>query len=148
MAKQERQKRSTVSNQVAAVLKLAERLDPPFPLGDAELEVFYGVVASRERETWSAHDLRQAAKLARLEVQHEQEQLLYLAEGTLVHNERGTQIENPRGRACATIQNTIKSLSSSLGLTASQRGVAGEKQAKRNEFETVQQNTKAKGLLA
>ena len=148
MAKQERQKRSTVSNQVAAIADLSDKLEPPFPLGEDELIVFYGVVASREKSTWNAHDLRQAAKCARLEVQYEAEYAIYVAEGTVLTNEKGTPVENPRGRACGTIHNKIKSITTQLGLSASQRGISGEKQAKRNEFETKQHAVKKSQFLA
>ena len=149
MAKQERQKRSTVNNQITAITKLNEHIAAPFALSEEESEIFYGIISSRERETWSKHDLRQAAKLARLEVQYEKEQILYLQEGTVMENQRGTQVENPRGRACATIQLTIKNLTTGLGLSASQRGIAGSKQSSRNEFEILQQqDSDADGLLA
>ena len=151
MAKQERQKKSTVANQVKAAADLSKSVCAPIEMTEYQLAVFDGIVASRERETWSDHDLRQAAKLAKLEVQFETEWDRLLEEGVVITNERGTEIENPRNRVCMTMQNTIKSLGSALGLTASQRGIAAGKQQKRNEQEINASRSAEKassGLLA
>ena len=150
MARQDRQKKSTVSNMVAAAASVTQGVTAPEQLNKDEDVVFQGVVASRERDTWSDHDLRQAVKLAKLEVRYSLEWDTLIEEGLVLVNERGTQIENPRNRVCATMQNTIKSLSSGLGLTASQRGIAAGRQVKRNEVEISQRNETKRdtGLLA
>ena len=136
MARQGRQKKSTVSNLVAAAASATKEISAPEKLNEAEDVVFQGVVASRERDTWSEHDLRQAVKLAKLEVRYSLEWDTLIGEGLVLVNERGTQIENPRNRVYNTLLNGINQISSKLGLTASQRGVAGNKQAGRNDQQT------------
>jgi len=136
MARQERQKKSTAANRVKTFSDVSTAAISPVKLTKIEDAVFQSVIVSRERDTWSAHDLRQAAKLAKLEVQSEVEWDLLMKETTIITNERGTQIENPRNRVYNTLLNGINQISSKLGLTASQRGVAGNKQAGRNDQQT------------
>ena len=63
-------------------------------LGD---EVFWdGVVRARARDEWTETDLVVAAQLARCLHDIEKEQALMDAEGTVVPNDRGTLVVNPR----------------------------------------------------
>jgi phage terminase small subunit len=142
MPKQTRQKQSTVANLVAVASSSNVKVEPPMALNAEELAIFEGIINSREKNTWSDHDLREAGKLAQLQNHYEHEWTQLMSEGSVTMNQRGTEIENPRNRVCMTLQGTIKALSSALGLTASQRGVSGNKQAHRNEREITSQRAK------
>lgn len=60
-----------------------------FPFWDA-------IVRARERSEWNEVDLAVAAQLARCQYDIERESLCLELEGTIVVNDRGTQIANPR----------------------------------------------------
>lgn len=60
-------------------------------------EVFWdGVVRARARDEWTETDLVVAAQLARCLHDIEKEQLLMDVEGTVIPNDRGTMVVNPR----------------------------------------------------
>lgn len=60
-------------------------------------QVFWdGVVRARARDEWTETDLVVAGQLARCLHDIEKEQVMLDDEGTVVHNDKGTQIVNPR----------------------------------------------------
>ena len=73
-------------------------IQPPahVKLRDGDLVFWNGVVRARARDEWTETDLVVAGQLARClhDIEKEQVQLDY--EGTVVQNDKGTQIVNPR----------------------------------------------------
>jgi hypothetical protein len=74
------------------------QISPPahVKLRDKDLPFWSDVIRARARDEWSPVDLVVAAQLARVQADIEQESELLDAEGSIVTNERGTQICNPR----------------------------------------------------
>ena len=110
-------------------------VEAPLTLSDRERFHFDRIVKSREISTWSEHDLSVACNLAQAMENSAQMQETLAAEGLTVINERGTRIPHPLLTASMTVANTILSISKTLGLAASQRGISGEVQTKRNQAE-------------
>jgi hypothetical protein len=73
-------------------------LRPPahVKLRDGDQVFWVGVVRARARDEWTETDLVVAGQLARCLHDIEKEQVLLDSEGTVVTNEKGTQIVNPR----------------------------------------------------
>ena len=74
---------------------------PPKPpahikLRDADLPFWDGIVRARARDEWTATDLVVAGQLARCQRDIEVESAALEAEGTVVKNDRGTSVCNPR----------------------------------------------------
>ena len=65
-------------------------------LRDGDKVFWDGVVRARARDEWTETDLVVAAQLARCLHDIEKEQALMDAEGTVVPNDRGTLVVNPR----------------------------------------------------
>jgi hypothetical protein len=65
-------------------------------LREADVPFWDGVLRARARDEWTEADLVVAAQLARCQADIEHEQQLLNAEGSVVENNRGTQIMNPR----------------------------------------------------
>lgn len=135
MAKQIRSKKTTIGNQVITMQSVMSHVEPTLNLSDLERSHFDRIVKSREISTWSPHDLSVACNLAQAMENSVQMQKLLAVEGLTVINERGTRIPHPLLHASMTVANTVLSISKTLGLAASQRGIAGEVQTKRNQTE-------------
>ena len=135
MARQIRSKKSTISNTVEMMQSVSSALNPPITLTDAERLHFDRIVISREVSTWSDHDLSLACQLSKVMRRQEQLNSELDSEGLTLVNDRGTLIAHPLLSASMTIANTIQALTRTLGLSASQRGIAGNIQEKRNQAE-------------
>jgi hypothetical protein len=136
MAKQERSKKSTVANSVATFQAANILPDPTETLDDRELSYFHRIVKSRESSTWSDYDLALATDLAMTQVQFLDAMDCVKREGRTVRNERGTPVVNPETGALNQLSGAVRAFTATLGLSASQRGVAGTKQKGRNLAET------------
>ena len=135
MARQERSKKNTVSNAVKTMEAATKYAEPPIPLKDAELNYFKFIVVAREHETWSDNDRLIAANLAKTYAAIDQLWADINVEGYVVENQRGTPVANPKVSALNSMTGAMQSLNRTLGLSASQRGLAGAKQATRNMAE-------------
>jgi P27 family predicted phage terminase small subunit len=135
MSKQERSKKSTVSNQVLTAQMVSTKIDPPEPLSDRRRTHFDAIVKSRETSTWSPHDIRLAVNLAIALDRLDQVNLQLDAEGLMSESGKGTPIAHPLLPTLMSAASQVRQLSATLGLTASQRGVAGSKQSGRNAAE-------------
>ena len=135
MSKQERSKKSTVSNAVITAQMVTTKIDPPEPLNERRQIHFDAVVKSREVSTWSPHDIRMAANLAIALDRLDQVNRQLDAEGLMSESGKGTPIAHPLLPTLMAAASQVRQLSATLGLTASQRGVAGSKQSSRNRAE-------------
>jgi hypothetical protein len=69
---------------------------PHVRLREEDLPFWDGVVRARTRDEWTSADLVVAGQLARCQYDIERESLALDVEGTVVKNDRGTQVCNPR----------------------------------------------------
>lgn len=137
MAKQERSKKSTVTNSVKTFQSANDLPKPAIDLDDEELTYFNRVMTSREVSTWSDHDLAIATQLAQSHVLYQKCVAEIKSLGIWIYNNKGTPIANPAGAMMNQLASSIRASSATLGLSASQRGVSGGKQQNRNEAEQV-----------
>ena len=135
LSKQERSKKSTVSNAVITAQMVTTKIEPPEPLNDRRRTHFDAVVKSREVSTWSPHDLRMAFNLAIALDRLDQLNDKLDVDGLMSESGKGTPIAHPLLPALMSAASQVRQLSATLGLTASQRGVAGSKQSSRNRAE-------------
>lgn len=77
-----------------------------------------GVVSTRARGDWSPTDLVLAAQLARCQCDIETEQQALYAEGTVIPNDRGTMVTNPRFRALNELKQSQLATVRALALNA------------------------------
>lgn len=77
-----------------------------------------GVMATRARGDWSPTDLVLAAQLARCQCDIETEQQALYMEGTVIPNDRGTRVTNPRFRALNELKQSQLATVRALALNA------------------------------
>jgi hypothetical protein len=104
----------------------------PLPLTEPEVMFFDWIISSREASTWSPNDLVIVVNLARTFQRLEVLNTALAAEGFTQENNRGTQVANPIFNALTQTQHQVQALSKTLGLSASQKGLAGDRQTGRN----------------
>lgn len=132
MAAKNRVSKNSIAGAVEIATALQKVLLSPIPLTDEEQIIFDEVIHSREAATWSKYDLRVAANLAQFTRKlHELQEILNM-EGYTVRNERGTMVGNPHGSILMQMSSVVGTISKQLGLSASQKGISGQDQAKRN----------------
>ena len=133
MAKGERTHKDSPANRAKSFISVTKEVEPTFTLDADELERFNGVIASRERDSWTPNDVYVATTMAQLEIEAVQLREIYLREGQTMIDHNGKPIINPSFTAFNTIIGQLDKFRRTLGLSASQRGISGHKQAKRNQ---------------
>jgi hypothetical protein len=94
-----RVKADTAAGAIKAMVNASkDALEPPahVRLRPDDLPFWAGIMASRARDEWSEADLVVGAQLARCQHDIEVESILLEAESTIIQNERGTMVYNPR----------------------------------------------------
>lgn len=133
MAERKRNAKSSLQAQLNTMRSVSEILASPIPLSEREQTIFDDVVSARESESWSRADLLVASQLAKnMRRQEELGDELDRIGYTQV-NEKGTTISNPIFSALMQIANSIQAQMRTLGLSASQRGLANAEQKSRNK---------------
>ena len=127
-----RSKKSTVANAVKTAQLISTKIEPTLALSDQQRIHFDRIAISREVDTWSPHDVTIACQLAKALTTLDFAQERLEEEGLTLVNERGTTTAHPLLHASMTMSNTVQSLTKTLGLSASQRGLSGPKQQSRN----------------
>ncbi len=135
MAKRERTLKNSPAGQVETFKTLKDVVEPPIPLEGAELDYFRGIVTAREADTWADNDKLIAANLSKTYAAIDNLWSDIKERGYMVKNERGTPVANPAVAALNQMTSTMQALNRTLGLSASQRGLSGAKQASRNSAE-------------
>jgi phage terminase small subunit len=135
MAERKRAQKNTVQGQLVSARSALEALLPCESLTDRDLLYFQRIVMSREVATWSPHDLAIATNLAQVMRRYADLQTQLDKDGLTLVNERGTEHAHPLLAASMAMGATVRSLSSTLGLSAGQRAITGEHQAGRNKAE-------------
>ena len=119
-----KERTESINRQQKTLERLATRLEPPIDLSKVELEAFDQIIDGLPQDSWDPYRLRLAAQLARLTLYNEALMIELLEEGPTQRNDRGTQIANPKQSAMNQNQSTIQSLTRTLGIAASQRGIS------------------------
>jgi len=117
----------TVTGAVNAMLDAALPLPsvPPYVTLRAQDQPFWaGVVSTRARGDWSPTDLVLAAQLARCQCDIESEQQALYTEGTVIPNDRGTMVTNPRFRALNELKQSQLATVRALALNATAKSHA------------------------
>jgi hypothetical protein len=133
MAKAERSKRDSVAAQIEVFRSAGVKIDPPVPLNDREQSYFDGILTDREHSSWSPNHVVIAANLAKTYAAIDQLWIDLNDRGFTLINEKGTPVANPSVSALSQMTSAMQALNRTLGLSASQRGLAGSKQAARNQ---------------
>lgn len=150
--------RKTMANSAESAVKAMVNaalpdIEPPahVKLRDGDRVFWDGVIRARARDEWIETDLVIAGQLTRCLADIEREQLALDAEGTVVTNDRGTQIVNPRvsvleqfARREMALMRTLRMGGRVLGHVESKAGARiVERQARQ-----VKQELEEDGLLA
>ena len=113
--------------------KVAKRafsgIAPPLPLRDIELQFWKVVTAARHE--WTDIDLIHAVNLCRALAGIEEETELLMDEGSVVKNERGTMVMNPRHTVLEQLNRRAVNLSGKLHIHAA--ATMGEVSANRKK---------------
>ena len=94
-----RNRSDSAASAVKAMFNAAKRdIEPPahVNLRNGDLVFWDGVVRARARDEWTETDLVVAAQLARCLADIEKEQVQLDTEGTVIPNDKGTLVVNPR----------------------------------------------------
>jgi hypothetical protein len=94
-----RNRSDSAESAVKAMLNAAKGLVQPLahtPLREEAMKFWPGVVCARARDEWIDVDLVVAAQLAECQACIEEESVALRVEGTVVKNDRGTLVANPR----------------------------------------------------
>ena len=135
-------------------------LDASKPLPDVPAHVtlrsqdkpfWVGVVSTRARGDWSPTDLVLAAQLARCQSDIETEQQALYGEGTVIPNERGTMVTNPRFRALNELKQsqlaTVRALALNATAKTDKRDI-GNRNAVARAASRAREEVEDEGLLA
>lgn len=115
-------------------------------LRDGDVAFWEGIVRARSRDEWTAATLIVAAQLARCQADIERESALLDTEGSVIENQRGTPVMNPRHAVLEQLSRRGLALMRSLQIHAS--ATQGEK-ADVDKARSIQaQAEKARASLA
>lgn len=129
------------SNSVSGVVSMTQAIiaanqEPTEPLNEVELKAFRRILQSREADSWSAHDIGLATQCAQQMVLASEYTARLKLEGPVIQwttpNGNVRPAANPMLLARSNAFSTVANLTKLLGLSASQKGLSGAPQAKRN----------------
>ena len=133
MAAKDRVMKNTVQGAVLTAKMVSAKIEPMYKLDGDELKYFNAVVTSRETATWNHNHRLLATNLAVTYSQLDEANMEIATNGLMVKNDRGTPVVNPAITAKSSLSATVLQLNKALGLSASQMGVSGQAQDKRNK---------------
>ena len=152
MATQKRARKNSPVELVKTMQSVQAVIEPPLTLNEPERTHFDRIVSSREVTSWSDYDLSLACQLSQAIERLSDIDKHIKNDGLMIEKHNGSMVSHPLLNASVSVSGTIQSLSRTLGLSASQRGLAGGDQDKRNLADRNAKDTvnKAKGskLLA
>jgi phage terminase small subunit len=152
MAARKRVQKNTIQGKIEAMKSVREVLTSPIQLDPDEQKYFDYVVMAREVSSWDNNSLLIAANLAMSYAQLDEANLVIAEVGLMTKSDKGTPVVNPAITAKTALSNSILQMNRILGLSASQNGLSGQKQAARNkadaEARAVISQVKDDGLLA
>ena len=127
---------NTVAGQLKGMKAASASLEPTLPLTERERYFFDIITADRETESWSKHHLTIACQLAVNYAQLEIVNETLAREGLMTVSERGTPVQHPGLTSKASLSSSTLQFVKSLGLSASQKGLASSEQKKRNDADS------------
>ena len=141
------------SNSAASAIKAMVAAATPLPAVPAcvklkaiDLPFWEAIMRARTRDEWTDADLIAAAQLARCQREIERESEALEIEGSVIENQRGTQIMNPRHSVLEQLSRRQLALMRSLRISGSSTGERKEDLVKARR---VQQNAeRALGEIA
>ncbi len=143
--------RGAISAMLEASLDLPEA-PKHVNLRDGDRPFWENILRARARSEWSEADLVVAAQLARCMADIEREQRLLDSEGTVVANDRGTMVTNPRFRAINELKQsqlaTFRALTLNANAKADSRVIANQRRTFNEAVSARQQVRDEDGLLA
>ncbi len=117
------------SNSASAAIDAALNAAKPLPelpkhvnLRPGDLPFWENILRARARDEWTDVDLVVAAQLARCQYDIETESITLDAEGSVVDNQRGTKVMNPRHAVLEQLARREMAIMRSLRLTGSSTG--------------------------
>lgn len=133
-------KKSRITDTVTGAVELLQNALKPLPdipvhikLRACDLPFWRDILRARAREEWTDLDLVLAGQLARCQADIEIEQSKIYSEGSIVVNDRGTSVTNPRLRALNELKQsqlaTVKALALNATAKADPRDIAKKRQA-------------------
>jgi phage terminase small subunit len=127
----------TAANAVRSMSALAFSFpEPPLPLDDRERIYYEALVKSREMDTWTDNDLFMACHASRVAVSIDELWEKVREHGYVQTDDRTGRIySNPELGAIRELSFSLQAYNRMMGLSASQRGIAGSKQKERNDKE-------------
>lgn len=152
MAERKRSSKSTVASQLDTFQKANDLPSPSRELSEREATHFKAIVTSREVSTWSDHDILIATNLSLIYGAIDDQWDDLRVHGWKVFSERGTPVKNPASDQLNQLSGSARAFATILGLSASQRGLAGSEQNSRNKAESgareIIKKAAKNGLLA
>lgn len=120
--------RKASSNSITGAKQMMERLktkiESPIKINDEEQVIFDGIIAGLPQDTWETYRIRLAANLAKMTYRAERLMTELEEEGDVVLNARGTPVCNPITSSMQQALTSVQTLTKTLGLSASQRGIS------------------------
>lgn len=132
MAKRERAASSALTTTIDQFRQAGQPIKPVVDLDEAALAHFNRIITDREAASWSPNHLVIACNLAKTYAAIDELWADIAVEGYTTVNDRGTVVQNAKVTTLNTMTQTMQALNRTLGLSASQRGLSGEHQQKRN----------------
>lgn len=134
MAAPKRQKADSIKGQKLMMQALSTPLVPPLTLSNREQFYFDLLTSNRERATWTPDDLANACRYGQEMARIEKLEQLVKDEGLMIDS--GTRrIMNPAIASIHQANSQQLSILRYLGLSGTNRGIAGKEQAFRNQAE-------------
>jgi len=140
-AKTKRTRIDSVGERIQGMMDAQTQIEPTADLSPRDLTHFKAIVSSRETASWSDNDRFIATELAKNYRRLEELGATLDSEGYTVTNPRGTAVAHPIFAATCQLMSSIQASNRTLGLSASQRGLSGKNQAKRNEADQEAKET-------
>lgn len=119
MARKPRSDSAQSAIQAMVAVALPELEAPSYVRMPEEARPFWSaIIASRARDEWAKNDLVVAVQLARCQLDIERESLMLENEGSVMENQRGTPIMNPRHAVLEQLARREMALMRALGMNA------------------------------
>ncbi|AXI55624.1 hypothetical protein C1J05_14930 [Sulfitobacter sp. JL08] len=147
-------------NKVGTLVKLARNAEKlhqwPDEIGITPTELpalslFHKMQGQRAFSDWSAMDIVELARLAKMTALYEQQWATYVAEGPIIMGGRRntTPIQNPRGRVCTDLSASINTLARRLnlnGLSTSEKRSMSKRSEAESEMRATHEGNSADDL--
>lgn len=133
--------------------RLKTKIESPIKLNEEEQVIFDGIIAGLPQDTWETYRVRLAANLARMTYRAERLMVQLDEEGDVILNARGTPVCNPITSSMQQALTSVQTLTRTLGLSASQRGISEKevgpaRKAEKAAKEAIGKASDSGGLLA